>query len=224
MTQIILLVAILAIVMIAVLAVYSADKKTKTEFSVPDGEFHIVRRLYGGAPCYEVMKAGTTYFLQGDEKKIAMKGAVDRFIVEYPDKFVDCHYAKVFFTRIKVDVRAVCCIVDFEKFFASDNLLQEVIGRAAYSACRSTKLEDLLQNGVSEVVVKDALLERKLSLENIGVKVLDLRISNVRDAYGKTIVSSMRRQIAKERGGNEEIKKPYYPSLEEVIAPDLDKL
>ena len=213
----IITVAIVFVVAVAVSAIYSADKRKNqgVEVMVPEGETHIVRRSDG-----IISKEKGQYRRYEGDKVIVLKGSDTNFVVRKDDCFVLCVYGGTL-VKIKVNVSAHLEGVDFKKMFSRimDLMpyLEGCLKNVAANACHHTDLKSLLEFGIRDVISDDAIKEGQDYFAEVGVRLKNFTVSDVRDAYGKTVVAEMRKRV-----GTTE-KNPHYPSLEEAISPELDQ-
>jgi hypothetical protein len=221
----ILLIIVLALAIAGVLMFVFRDKKMTVV--VPKGKTHIVRRpdktisLFGKPDASSNIFTGV--YRLGERDTVVELPQINAmcFNVEVKDVFTSAYWTNLSITDIKVDARAVCHIKELEKVFFPDvmNRLKSDIDAVVNTACLHVLLKELLQSGVSEVVAKDAILNKKAHFDLVGIEVLGFEVSNIRDTYGREIVKNMRTKIA-----GETPKKPTYPSLEEAIEPEIKKL
>ncbi|MBR4106056.1 MAG: hypothetical protein IKK52_02005 [Alphaproteobacteria bacterium] len=228
----ILVIACVAIVMFIVLAIYSADKKRKKpvgyEVTVPDGETHLVRRD-GSIYWYGLRELSNRYLRYPDDQIIILQGDDNRFKVTIDNCFVLIVFASSA-VKIKVKVEAFLRLNDVEKLFKRHAMatIELCVKAVANNACHEMKLKDLIKSGVSEVVAKDAILEKQSDFLSCGVELLDFKISDIQDAYGKEYVANLRCQLDGEKSPQDTAKSdkktPHYPTLEEVVDQGLQEM
>ncbi len=227
----ILVIACVAIVMFIVLAIYSADKKRKKpvgyEVTVPDGETHLVRRD-GSIYWYGQRELSNRYLRYPDDQIIVLQGDDNRFKVAVDDCFVLSQFGSSL-VKIKVKVEAFFFLNDSEELFKHDTmaLLESYVKMVACNACLEMKLKDLIKSGISEVIKKDAMLEKRSDFTRLGVELNDFEIVEIQDAYGKTYVANLQKQIEGEKAPQPSAKsgkKSHYPTLEEVVDQGLHEL
>ncbi len=205
----------LAVAFVAVLSNFW-DKKTKVD--VPKGVTHIVQKPNGKINFFS---SPVRFYRLGKYDKVVQLPLVRDmcFNFEIKDIFANVYWTAASLTPIKFDVRVACRINDVKKLFDLVNTFPTIIHSMVRESCLQVPLKKLLQEGIGEVITKDAILEKKWLFDDMGITVDNFVITNIRDAYGKEIVKNMRTKIA-----GETPKKSKYPSLEEVIAPEVDKL
>lgn len=228
----ILILAFVAIVMFIVLAIYTADKNRKKpvgyEVTVPDGETHLVRRQ-GYIYWYGQRELSNQYLRYPDDQIIVLQGDDNRFKVTIDNCFVLIVFASSA-VKIKVKVEAFLRLNDVEELFKRHAMatIELCVKAVAYNACREMKLKELLKSGVSEVVAKDAILEKQPDFLSCGVELLDFKISDIQDAYGKEYVANLRCQLDGEKSPQDTAKSdkktPSYPTLEEVVDQGLQEM
>ena len=228
----ILTLAFVAIVMFVVLAIYSADKNRKKpvgyEVTVPDGETHLVRHD-GVISWYGAHEHSSKYLRYPDDQIIVLQGDDNRFKLVLDNGFVFSHFGSTL-VKIKVKIEAFLRLDDVEKLFKYDDMgvLKLYVKSVAYNACHEMKLKELLKSGVSEVIAKDAILEKQPDFLSCGVELLDFKISDIQDAYGKEYVANLRRQLESEKTSQDAAKSdkktPSYPTLEEVVDQGLQEM
>lgn len=216
----------LAVAICVVLWFLFRDKKMTVV--VPDGETHIVQRpdktisLFGKPDASSNIHTGVYRLSERDTVVELPQINAMCFDVEVKDVFTSAYWTNLSTTDIKVDARAVCLIKELEKVFYHDvmNYLQSDIAAVVNTACLHVPLKELLQSGISDVVAKDAILQKKARFDLVGIEVLGVEVSNIRDTYGREIVKNMRTKIA-----GETPKKNKYPaSLEEAINPEIEQM
>ena len=224
--------AFVAIVMFIVLAIYTADKNRKKpvgyEVTVPDGETHLVRHD-GVISWYGAHEKNNKYQRYSDDQIIVLQGDDNRFKVTIDNCFVLIVFASSA-VKIKVKVEAFLRLNDVEELFKRHAMatIELCVKAVAYNACHEMKLKELLKSGVSEVVAKDAILEKQPDFLSCGVELLDFKISDMQDAYGKEYVANLRRQLDGEKTSQDAAKSDKrpanYPSLDEAIASEIEKI
>lgn len=177
----ILTLAFVAIVMFIVLAIYTAGKNRKKpvgyEVTVPDGETHLVRRQ-GYIYWYGQRELSNQYLRYPDDRVIVLQGDDNRFKLVLDNGFVFSHFGSTL-VKIKVKIEAFLRLDDLEKLFKYGDMmvLKLYVKSVASNACREMKLKELLKSGVSEVIAKDAILEKQSDFYLAGLSCSILRLA-----------------------------------------------